>query len=230
VILKRLADAGILHGDAITVTGKTIGAVAAETTEAPGQEVVRPLDDPLKAEGGLAIMRGNLAPDGAVVKVAGTERRQQTGPARVFESEEDCFRAVKDQQINAGDIVVIRNEGPVGGPGMREMLQVTAAIVGEGLGESVAMVTDGRFSGATRGLMIGHVAPEAVKGGPIAAVREGDEITVDIDARRLDVDLSDEEIAKRVADYKFPESPFGRGVMAKYAATVSSASLGAITD
>ena len=156
---------------------------------------MRPLDDPLKPEGGLAIMRGNLAPEGAVVKVAGTERRQQTGPARVFESEEDCFRAVKDQQINPGDIVVIRNEGPVGGPGMREMLQVTAAIVGEGLGESVAMVTDGRFSGATRGLMIGHVAPEAAKGGPIAAIREGDEITVDIDARRLDVDLSDEEIA-----------------------------------
>ena len=182
---------------------------------------MRPLDDPLKAEGGLAILRGNLAPEGAVVKVAGTERRQQTGPARVFESEEECFRAVKEQQINPGDIVVIRNEGPVGGPGMREMLQVTAAIVGEGLGESVAMVTDGRFSGATRGLMIGHVAPEAVKGGPIAAIHEGDEITVDIDARRLDVALSDEEIAKRVAEYEAPESPFGRGVMAKYAATVS---------
>ena len=162
---------------------------------------MRPLEDPLKAEGGLAILKGNLAPDGAVVKVAGTERRRQTGPARVFETEEECFRAVKDQKINAGDIVVIRNEGPVGGPGMREMLQVTAAIVGEGLGESVAMVTDGRFSGATRGLMIGHVAPEAAKGGPIAAIREGDEITVDIDARSLSVDLSDEEIAERVAAY-----------------------------
>ena len=182
---------------------------------------MRPLADPLKAEGGLAIMRGNIAPEGAVVKVAGTERRRQTGPARVFETEEDCFRAVKEQQINAGDIVVIRNEGPIGGPGMREMLQVTAAIVGEGLGESVAMVTDGRFSGATRGLMIGHVAPEAARGGPIAAIREGDEITVDIDARRLDVDLTDEEIAERVADYESPEPPFGRGVMAKYAATVS---------
>ena len=159
-----------------------------------------------------------------MVKLAGTERTQQTGPARVFESEEDCFRAVKDQQINPGDIVVIRNEGPVGGPGMREMLQVTAAIVGEGLGESVAMVTDGRFSGATRGLMIGHVAPEAAKGGPIAAIREGDEITVDIDDRRLDVALSDEEIAERVAAYESPPSPFGPGVMAKYAATVSSAS------
>jgi dihydroxy-acid dehydratase len=229
VILKRLADAGILHDEAITVTGQTIGEVAAAATEAPGQEVVRPLDDPLKPEGGLAILRGNLAPDGAVVKVAGTERRQQTGPARVFESEEECFRAVKDQRINPGDIVVIRNEGPVGGPGMREMLQVTAAIVGEGLGESVAMVTDGRFSGATRGLMIGHVAPEAARGGPIAAIREGDEITVDIDARRLDVSLSDEEIAQRVSEYQPPASPFGSGVMSKYAATVASASKGAVT-
>jgi dihydroxy-acid dehydratase len=229
VILKRLDDAGILHGDAITVTGQTVGEVAAGASEAPGQEVVRPLADPVKAEGGLAIMRGNLAPDGAVVKVAGTERRQQTGPARVFESEEECFRAVKDQRINPGDVVVIRNEGPVGGPGMREMLQVTAAIVGEGLGESVAMVTDGRFSGATRGLMIGHVAPEAANGGPIAAIREGDEITVDIDARRIDVALGDEEIRRRAADYRSPASPFGRGVMAKYAATVSSASRGAVT-
>ena len=230
LILRRLAQAGILHGEAITVSGRTIGEEAALATEAEGQEVVRTLADPLKTEGGLAIMRGNLAPEGAVVKVAGTERKQQTGPARVFETEEDCFRAVKDQKIQAGDIVVIRNEGPVGGPGMRVMLQVTAAIVGEGLGESVAMVTDGRFSGATRGLMIGHVAPEAARGGPIAAVREGDEITVDIDARRLDVALSDEEIASRVAGYESPPSPFGPGVMAKYAATVSSASHGAITS
>jgi dihydroxy-acid dehydratase len=229
LILKRLAESGNLHEDAVTVTGKTIGDVATEATEAPGQEVVRPLPDPLKKEGGLAILKGNLAPEGAVVKLAGTEHTKQVGPARVFESEEECFRAVKDQQIAAGDVVVIRNEGPVGGPGMREMLQVTAAIVGEGLGQSVAMITDGRFSGATRGLMIGHVAPEAARGGPIAAIREGDEITVDIDARRIDVDLSDEEIASRIADYKLPESPFGRGVMAKYAATVSSASRGAIT-
>jgi len=229
VILKRLADTGALHEDAITVTGQTIGDVAAAATEAPGQEVVRPVENPLKPEGGLAILRGNLAPDGAVVKVAGTERRQQTGPARVFESEEACFRAVKDQKINPGDIVVIRNEGPVGGPGMREMLQVTAAIVGEGLGESVAMVTDGRFSGATRGLMIGHVAPEAARGGPIAAIREGDEVTVDIDARAISVALSDEEIAERAAAYEAPESPFGPGVMSKYAATVSSAALGAVT-
>jgi dihydroxy-acid dehydratase len=229
LILQRLAQAGILHGDAITVSGRTIGEEAALATEAEGQEVVRAVANPLKAEGGLAIMHGNLAPEGAVVKVAGTERKKQVGPARVFESEEDCFRAVKDQKIEAGDIVVIRNEGPVGGPGMREMLQVTAAIVGEGLGQSVAMVTDGRFSGATRGLMIGHVAPEAARGGPIAAIREGDEITVDIDARRLDVDLTDEQIADRVAEYRSPPSPFGRGVMAKYAATVSSAARGAIT-
>jgi dihydroxy-acid dehydratase len=230
VILKRLAGKGILHRDALTVTGRTIGEEAEAATEAPGQEVVRPLDDPLKPEGGLAILSGNLAPEGAVVKVAGTERRRQTGPARVFESEEECFRAVKDQRIDEGNVVVIRNEGPAGGPGMREMLQVTAAIVGEGLGESVAMVTDGRFSGATRGLMIGHVAPEAAKGGPIAAIREGDEITVDIDARSLEIALSDDEIAARVAAYDSPPSPFGPGVMSKYAATVSSASQGAITS
>ncbi|MBS1842935.1 MAG: dihydroxy-acid dehydratase [Actinobacteria bacterium] len=232
VILKRLDDAGLLHRDQITVTGQTIGEVAEEAIEAPGQEVVLPVDAPLKPEGGLAILRGNLAPEGSVVKVAGTERRRQSGPARVFESEEECFRAVKDQQINPGDIVVIRNEGPVGGPGMREMLQVTAAIVGEGLGESVAMVTDGRFSGATRGLMIGHVAPEAAKGGPIAAIREGDRVTVDIDERKLEVDLPDETIAERIAAYEVPEPPaeLRRGVMAKYAATVSSAAHGAVTS
>jgi dihydroxy-acid dehydratase len=232
VILKRLDDAGLLHGDALTVTGQTIGAVAESASEAPGQEVVLPVDAPLKPEGGLAILRGNLAPEGSVVKVAGTERRSQTGPARVFESEEECFRAVKDQQINPGDIVVIRNEGPVGGPGMREMLQVTAAIVGEGLGESVAMVTDGRFSGATRGLMIGHVAPEAAKGGPIAAIQEGDQITVDIDNRRLDVDLPADLINERIASYDLPprRPEFRRGVMAKYAATVSSAAHGAVTS
>jgi dihydroxy-acid dehydratase len=229
LILKRLAEAGILHGDALTVTGQTIGEVAETATEAEGQEVVRPLSDPLKAEGGLAILRGNLAPEGAVVKLAGTERTKQVGPARVFESEEECFRAVKAQQIRPGDIVVIRNEGPAGGPGMREMLQVTAAIVGEGLGEEVALLTDGRFSGATRGLMVGHVAPEAVKGGPIAAIREGDEVSLDVDARRLDIALSDEEIGERLAEYKAPEPLYRTGVMAKYAATVSSASEGAVT-
>jgi dihydroxy-acid dehydratase len=229
LILSRLAEAGILHQDAITVSGRTIGEEAAAAVETPGQEVVRPLSDPLKAEGGLAILRGNLAPEGAVVKLAGTERRGQTGPARVFESEEECFRAVKEQRIEPGDILVIRNEGPVGGPGMREMLQVTAAIVGEGLGEDVALITDGRFSGATRGLMVGHVAPEAVKGGPIAALREGDSVTIDIDARELSAALSDDEIAARVAAYESPEPAYATGVMAKYAATVSSASAGAVT-
>jgi dihydroxy-acid dehydratase len=229
LILSRLAQAGLLHGDAITVTGETIAEVAAGASEAPGQEVVRSLADPLKGEGGLAILRGNLAPEGAVVKLAGTERTRQTGPARVFEAEEDCFRAVKEGAIRPGDVVVIRNEGPVGGPGMREMLQVTAAIVGEGLGESVAMITDGRFSGATRGLMIGHVAPEAARGGPIAAIREGDEVTVDVGARRIDVALSEQEIAARVGEYELPPSPYGRGVMTKYAATVSSAAKGAVT-
>jgi dihydroxy-acid dehydratase len=228
LILKRLAEAGTLHTDALTVTGRTIGEEADAATEAEGQEVVRPLSDPLKVEGGLAILRGNLAPEGAVVKLAGTERKKQVGPARVFESEEECFRAVKDQKLRPGDIVVIRNEGPAGGPGMREMLQVTAAIVGEGLGEDVALLTDGRFSGATRGLMAGHVAPEAVKGGPIAAVREGDEITLDVEARRLDVALSDEEIAKRIAEYEAPEPTYRTGVMARYAAAVSSASQGAV--
>jgi dihydroxy-acid dehydratase len=229
LILKRLAEAGILHAEAITVTGRTIGEEAAQAREELGQEVVRPLSDPLKPEGGLAVLRGNLAPDGSVVKLAGTERRGQTGPARVFESEEECFRAVKDQLLEPGDVIVIRNEGPSGGPGMREMLHVTAAIVGEGLGEEVALLTDGRFSGGTRGLMVGRIAPEAVKGGPIAALREGDRVTIDIDARRLDVDLSDQEIAQRVAEYEPPDPQFTGGVMAKYARTVGSASEGAIT-
>jgi dihydroxy-acid dehydratase len=229
LILNRLAEAGLLHEDELTVTGQTIGEVAAGATEADGQEVVRPVSDPLKAEGGLAILRGNLAPEGSVVKLAGTERKGQTGPARVFESEEDCFAAVKAQEIKAGDIIVIRNEGPAGGPGMREMLQVTAAIVGEGLGEEVALLTDGRFSGATRGLMVGHVAPEAAKGGPIAALRDGDEVTIDVEGRELSVNLGDDEVAERIAAYESPEPAYTRGVMAKYAATVGSASAGALT-
>jgi dihydroxy-acid dehydratase len=214
----------------MTVSGRTIGEEAAAAVETPGQEVVRPVDDPLKPEGGLAILRGNLAPEGSVVKLAGTERTGQTGPARVFESEEQCFRAVKDQQIKPGDIVVIRNEGPAGGPGMREMLQVTAAIVGEGLGEDVALLTDGRFSGATRGMMVGHVAPEAAKGGPIAALRDGDEVTIDVEGRKLEMALSDDEIAQRIAEYESPEPLYRTGVMAKYANTVSSASEGAVTS
>ena len=229
LILNRLSEAGLLNRDAITVSGRTVGEEADAAVETPGQEVVRSLAEPLKAEGGLAILRGNLAPDGSVVKLAGTERRGQTGPARVFECEEDCFRAVRAGRIEAGDVIVIRNEGPAGGPGMREMLQVTAALVGEGMGEKVALITDGRFSGATRGMMVGHVAPEAVKGGPIGAVRDGDEITIDIDARELSVALADDEIAARVAAYQPPEPEYPSGVMAKYAATVSSASLGAIT-
>ncbi len=229
LILQRLSEAGILHGEAITVTGRTIGEEAERAVETPGQEVVRPLSDPLKPEGGLAILRGNLAPEGAVVKLAGTERTGQTGPARVFESEEECFRVVKDQGIEPGDVIVIRNEGPAGGPGMREMLQVTAAIVGEGLGEQVALLTDGRFSGATRGLMVGHVAPEAAKGGPIAALREGDQVTIDVERRTLEVALSDDEIAARVADYRPPAPEYETGVFAKYASTVSSASVGAVT-
>jgi dihydroxy-acid dehydratase len=229
LVLKRLKDAGLLHVDAQTVTGRTVGEHADEAHETEGQRVVRPLDDPIKSTGGLAILRGNLAPEGCVVKLAGHERRKQSGPARVFESEEDAMAAVRARAINAGDIVVIRNEGPAGGPGMREMLAVTAALVGEGLGEEVALLTDGRFSGATHGLMAGHVAPESVRGGPIGIVRDGDEITLDVDARRLDVALSDEEIAARLDDYRAPERPYPGAALAKYAKLVSSASQGAIT-
>lgn len=229
LILKHLKDGGLLHEDEMTVTGETIGDEADKAVETPGQKVVLPADAPLKAQGGLAILRGNLAPEGSVVKVAGTERRSHTGPARVYEREEDCFADVKKGKIEKGDVIVIRNEGPAGGPGMREMLQVTAALVGEGMGEHVALLTDGRFSGATRGLMVGHVAPEAVKGGPIGAVRNGDIVTVDIDNRELSVDLTVEEIDRRINEYKIPDPLFERGVMAKYSKAVSSASLGAIT-
>src|SRR5437763_10352695 len=197
LVLKRLKDAGLLHADAQTVTGKTVGQHADEAVEAEGQEVVRPLSRPLKDTGGLVILHGNLAPEGCVVKVAGYERRRHTGPARVFESEEDAMAAVRSQGIAPGDVVVIRNEGPAGGPGMREMLAVTAALVGEGLGEEVALLTDGRFSGATRGLMAGHVAPDSVKGGPIGLVQDGDQITLDVTGRRLDVAVSEEELATR---------------------------------
>jgi dihydroxy-acid dehydratase len=229
VLAERLDEAGVLNRDCITVTGRTIGEEADAAEETPGQEVVRPLSDPLKHTGGLVILRGNLAPEGCVVKVAGEERRNHTGPARVFGSEEECFAVVERQGIKPGDVVVIRNEGPSGGPGMREMLHVTAALVGEGIGDQVALLTDGRFSGATHGLMAGHVAPEAIRGGPIAAVQDGDLITLDIDARRLDVDLSEDEIARRVEAYEPPNPHYRRGVMAKYAASVSSASEGAVT-
>jgi dihydroxy-acid dehydratase len=229
VLVKRLAELGVLYGDAMTVTGQTIGELAANASETPGQRVVRPLDDALKPTGGLAILRGNLAPEGCVVKLAGHERRLHTGPARVFDGEEAAMDAVTHGAISAGDVVVIRNEGPAGGPGMREMLAVTAAINGAGLGETVALLTDGRFSGATHGFMAGHVAPEAVRGGPIAAVRDGDEITIDVDSRRLDVALADDEIARRVAAYEPPQNADATGVLAKYAALVSSAAEGAVT-
>jgi dihydroxy-acid dehydratase len=229
VVAARLKEAGLLHEDALTVTGQTIGEVADAATEADGQEVVRPLSDPIKPTGGLAILRGNLAPHGSVVKLSGHERRHHRGPARVFESEEEAMTAVTGQQIEPGDVIVIRNEGPAGGPGMREMLAVTAALVGEGLGDQVALLTDGRFSGATRGFMAGHLAPEALHGGPIAAVQDGDEITIDVDARRIDVALSDEEIAARVAAYRPPERSVPAGVLSKYAKLVSSASDGAVT-
>jgi dihydroxy-acid dehydratase len=229
LVMKRLKDAGLLHADAQTVTGQTVGEIAEAARESDGQRVVRPLEDPIKATGGLAILRGNLAPEGCVVKLAGYERRRQSGPARVFEGEEAAMRAVTANEIKAGDIVVIRNEGPAGGPGMREMLAVTAALVGQGLGEQVALLTDGRFSGATRGLMAGHVAPEAARGGPIAAVRDGDEITLDVESRRLDVALSDEQIADRLAQYTPPEQPYPGVALAKYARLVSSASEGAVT-
>jgi dihydroxy-acid dehydratase len=229
LLAQRLAEAGLLHEDAPTVTGVTIGQIAAGARETPGQEVIRPLSNPIKATGGLAILHGNLAPEGCVVKLAGHERRHHRGPARVFEGEEAAMAAVTHGEIVAGDVVVIRNEGPAGGPGMREMLAVTAALSGAGLGELVALLTDGRFSGATHGLMAGHVAPEAVRGGPIAAVSDGDEVTIDVDARRIDVALSDEEIAARVAAYTPPPNPDLTGVLKKYARVVSSASHGAIT-
>jgi dihydroxy-acid dehydratase len=229
LVLKRLAEMGRLHENAITVTGATIGEVAATARETDGQRVVRPLDDPLKPSGGLAILRGNLAPEGCVVKLAGHERRYHQGPARVFDTEEPAMAAVTSGGIKEGDVIVIRNEGPAGGPGMREMLAVTAAINGAGLGEHVALLTDGRFSGATHGFMAGHVAPEAVRGGPIAAVRDGDTITIDVDNRRIDVELDPDEIARRVEAYEIVESPDATGVLRKYALQVSSASQGAVT-
>ena len=229
LVISRLKEAGLLHEKAMTVTGKTIGEIADSARETEGQKVVRPLSDPIKPTGGLAILHGNLAPDGCVVKLAGYERRSQSGPARVFEGEEDAMRAVTQGTINRGDVIVIRNEGPAGGPGMREMLAVTAALVGQGLGEHVALITDGRFSGATRGLMAGHVAPESIRGGPIGLVRDGDRITLDVETRRLDVDLSDEELASRAEAYQAPERPYPGVVLDKYARLVSSAAEGAVT-
>ena len=230
LVTRRLLDAGLLHGEAMTVTGRTLADETEGAMEAPGQEVVRPVSDPLKAQGGLVVLEGNLAPDGCVLKVAGHERTYHSGPARVFEQEETAFEAVQSGSIREGDVVVIRGEGPRGGPGMREMLAVTAAIAGAGLGETVGLLTDGRFSGATHGLMAGHVAPEAVAGGPIAAVRDGDEITFDIPARTLSVNLGDDELRARLKEWRPTDRKITPGVMAKYARLVSSAATGATTS
>ncbi|MGH7835579.1 MAG: dihydroxy-acid dehydratase [Candidatus Binatia bacterium] len=229
LVARRLVEAGLIHAETLTVTGKTLAEAAQGASETPGQEVVRSLSNALKSTGGLVILKGNLAPEGCVVKVAGHERMLHRGPARVFDREEDAFQAVQRGEINAGDVVVIRYEGPKGGPGMREMLAVTAALVGAGLGDSVALMTDGRFSGATHGLMAGHIAPEAAARGPIAAVRDGDAIVFDIKARRLDVELSEEEMNARLRQWKAPAPRYTSGVMAKYARLVSSASQGAVT-
>jgi dihydroxy-acid dehydratase len=232
LVLKRMQEVGVLHSGAQTVTGRTIGEHAEQAQETDGQKVVRPLTDPLKSTGGFAILRGNIAPDGCVVKLAGHERRVHSGPARVFDGEEAAMASVLAKEIKEGDVVVIRGEGPAGGPGMREMLAVTAAIVGEGLGETVVLITDGRFSGATHGFMVAHVAPEAVRGGPIGALANGDEITIDVDARSLTVSLSDEQIAERLAAY----SPAARAdahvdvAIQKYAKLVGSAAEGAVTS
>lgn len=229
LVAQRLSEAGRLHGNALTVTGRTIAAEAAQAKETPGQEVVRPLSSPKSSSGGLVILKGNLSPEGCVLKVAGNIISYHRGPARVFDCEEDAFAAVQSGQIEPGDVVVIRYEGPKGGPGMREMLGVTAAIVGAGLGDSVALLTDGRFSGATRGLMVGHVAPEAANGGPIAVLRDGDTVVFDVAARRLDVELPAAEIEERLRHWQEPAPPYATGVMAKYARLVSSAAQGAVT-
>src|SRR5690242_11499230 len=229
LLANRLLRGKKLHESALTVTGRTLGEEAEAAIETPDQEVIAPLDKPLKATGGLVILKGNLAPEGCVVKISGHERPSHRGPARVFESEEEAMSAVTGKKLKSGDVVVIRNEGPRGGPGMREMLGVTAAIVGEGLGDAVALLTDGRFSGATRGLMMGHVSPEAALGGPIAAVREGDIVRMDVNQRLLEVEVSDAEIKHRMAHWKAPKPRYATGVFAKYSALVASASEGAIT-
>ena len=229
LLAQRLQEAGRLHDKAMTVTGFTIGEEAAKAKETAGQEVIRPIDDPISESGGMVILRGNLAPEGCVVKIAGHNMRHHRGPARIFDCEEDAFAAVQNGQIKDGDVVVIRYEGPIGGPGMREMLGVTAAIAGAGLDDKVTLLTDGRFSGATHGLMAGHVAPEAASGGPIAILRDGDMVQFDVEARRLDVDLSDEEIQNRLVDWQPPPAKYESGVMAKYARLVSSAAQGAVT-
>ena len=229
LVARELAKQGLIHGDAPTVDGRPLGEIAAAAQETAGQEVVVPIERPLKPRGGIAVLRGNLAPDGCVVKLAGHDRTLHRGPARIYDCEEDCFAAVKAGRIGAGDVVVIRYEGPAGGPGMREMLHVTAAIVGEGLSDSVALVTDGRFSGATHGFMVGHVCPEAFHGGPLAALRDGDTVVLDVDARELRVELSGDELEARLAAWQPPAPRYTTGVFAKYAAEVLPASEGAVT-
>ena len=229
LVAKRLIEAKAVNGSAPTITGRTLASEAADAVETKGQAVVRPLGQPLKSSGGLVILRGSLAPDGSVMKISGTERSTHRGPARVFDSEEAAFDAVQRQTIKSGDVVVIRYEGPSGGPGMREMLGVTGAIVGAGLGETVALITDGRFSGATRGFCVGHIAPEAARGGPMAVVRDGDTIVIDVAQRKLDLEISEQEMAQRVAAWKAPTPRYTSGVFAKYVKLVSSASQGAVT-
>jgi dihydroxy-acid dehydratase len=229
VIAKRLVDGGYADGSALTATGRTFAEEAAEAKETAGQEVIHALSNPIKKTGGLVILRGNLAPDGCVIKVTGLTRSSQRGPARVFDCEEDAMHAVTGGKIRAGDVVVIRYEGPRGGPGMREMLGVTGAIVGAGLSESVGLITDGRFSGATRGFMVGHVAPEAASGGAIGVVREGDAIVIDIEKRSIDVEISPEELDTRLREWKAPHAKYGSGVFAKYVKLVGSAARGAVT-
>jgi len=229
LVMRELLTRGLLHGDEPTVDGRTIARIAADAVETPGQKVVVPIETPIKEVGGLTILRGSLAPDGCVVKLAGHERRFHAGPARVFDSETACYDAVRARRIVDGDVVVIRYEGPVGGPGMQEMLSVTGALVGEGLGETVALITDGRFSGGTHGLMIGHVAPEAALGGPIGLIHEGDRIVIDVDRKALDLDVPADELARRRLEWSAPQPRYRSGVMAKYAALVSSASEGAVT-
>jgi dihydroxy-acid dehydratase len=229
LIAQKLLEAGLIDGSQQTPSGRTVAEEAWRVVETPGQDVIRPVSSPIKKTGGLVILKGNLAPEGCVLKVAGIEKTYHRGPARVFDCEEEAMRAVTSESIKVGDVVVIRYEGPRGGPGMREMLGVTGALVGQGLGESVGLLTDGRFSGATHGLMVGHVAPEAARGGPIAALAEGDMVVIDTEKRRLDVELADEEIKKRLANWREPEPRYKTGVFAKYAALVSSASEGAVT-
>jgi dihydroxy-acid dehydratase len=228
LVARELAKRDLVDSEAPMVDGRTLADVATAVVERPGQEVVRPIEQPIKASGTLRVLYGNLAPEGCVIKLSGQDRRSHRGPARVFDDEQTCFAAVKAGAIRSGDVVVIRYEGPAGGPGMPEMLQVTAAIVGEGLGDSVALVTDGRFSGATHGFMVGHVAPEAARGGPIAALHDGDVVTIDADERELRVELSDDELAARLADWTPPPARYASGVFARYAALVSSASEGAV--